>query len=59
MRHAVVSALLSMVVVTGFTAMWLVANELEDPFGEDANDLDVVGFHQQFVDKLEFLRDSS
>ena len=41
--HVTIAATLSMVVTAGFTAMWLVANELEDPFGADANDIDVLG----------------
>ena len=44
-----------MAVVAGFTAMWLVANELEDPFGADANDIDVLHYHVKFCDSLKFL----
>ena len=39
----------SVVVVLGFSAMWLVANELEDPFGSDPNDLPMIGYHEHFV----------
>jgi predicted membrane chloride channel (bestrophin family) len=46
------SVLISMIVVGGFAAMWLVANELEDPFGDDANDLPMVGYHEHFVRAL-------
>lgn len=28
--------------------MWLVANELEDPFGDDHNDLPVLQYHEYF-----------
>ena len=53
--HVFVSCVLSMVVVAGFTAMWLVANELEDPFGSDANDIDVLTYHRKFVSTLDHL----
>jgi len=53
--HIGASVLLSMVVTMGFTAMWLVANELEDPFGADANDLDVLGAHNEFCNNLDAL----
>ena len=39
----------SCIVVCGFCAMWLVANELEDPFGSDPNDLPMIGYHEHFV----------
>ena len=52
--HCVIAGTLSMVVVAGFTAMWLVANELEDPFGADANDIDVLGYHAQFCEALDY-----
>ena len=52
--HCLVAALLSAVVVAGFTAMWLVANELEDPFGSDANDIDVLSYHERFCEALEY-----
>ena len=56
--HVFVSCVLSMVVVAGFTAMWLVANELEDPFGTDANDIDVLTYHRKFVSTLDHLCNS-
>ena len=45
----------TMAVVAGFTAMWLVANELEDSFGADANDIDVLYYHHRFCDQLQHL----
>jgi len=39
----------------GFTAMWLVANELEDPFGIDDNDLPMLEFHEGFCQQLRSL----
>ena len=44
-----VSSALSFISVAGFAAMFLVANELEDPFGQDANDLDILSYHHHFV----------
>jgi len=52
--HCLIAATLAMVVTMGFTAMWLVANELEDPFGGDANDIDVMSYHAKFCDSLDF-----
>ena len=43
--------------VCGFSAMWLVANELEDPFGSDPNDLPMVGYHEHFVVSLRQMLD--
>eukprot|EP00966_Prymnesium_polylepis_P023734 546579-Prymnesium_polylepis.1 len=37
------SVIASVVVVAGFCALWLVANELEDPFGFDPNGAFVSG----------------
>ena len=48
-RNIVVSVLIAVTVVGGFGAMWLVANELEDPFGADDNDLPLVEYHEHFV----------
>lgn len=42
------SVITAMIVAAGFTAMWLVANELEDPFGVDDNDLPMLEYHRQF-----------
>jgi len=47
------SVVLSLVVCAAFTAMWLVGNELEDPFGTDANDLPMMLYHQHFCRKLQ------
>ena len=38
----------SCIVVGGFIALWLVANELEDPFGYDANDMPMLHYHEEF-----------
>jgi len=42
------SVIASVVVVAGFCALWLVANELEDPFGFDPNDMPMSEFHRCF-----------
>ena len=42
----------TLVTVGGFVAMWLVANEMEDPFGIEANHLDLREFHADFVSSL-------
>lgn len=55
--HVVVSVGLSAFVVCGFTAMWMVANELEDPFGEDGNDLDVLDYHIKFCEQIDSMLD--
>lgn len=50
---AISMAVLTSVVVTGaFSAMWLVANEMEDPFGTEAIHLDLRMFHAAFVGSL-------
>lgn len=38
---------------SNFTAMWLVANELEDPFGLEANDIPMMSFHHEFCASLQ------
>jgi len=48
----VLAVVISCLVIGGFTGMWLVANELEDPFGFDPNDLPVIGYHEHFVRSL-------
>eukprot|EP00966_Prymnesium_polylepis_P107238 2483135-Prymnesium_polylepis.1 len=53
--HVFVSVLLTAIVTFGFTAMWMVANEMEDPFGDDANDLDVMHYHTEFCKSLDAL----
>ena len=42
------SVITAALITGGFTAMWLVANELEDPFGADHNDLPVLHYHESF-----------
>lgn len=41
-------ALVSSVVVGCYVALWVVANELEDPFGSDPNDLPMIAYHEDF-----------
>eukprot|EP00966_Prymnesium_polylepis_P271418 6271094-Prymnesium_polylepis.1 len=53
--HVITSVLLSSIVVCGFTAMWMVANELEDPFGDDANDLQLLDYHKEFCSSIDSL----
>ena len=43
----VLAGFLSSFIVGSFTAM-LVANELEDPFGMEPNDIDMMAFHHEF-----------
>lgn len=38
-ENVFMSVLTASLIAGGFTALWLVANELEDPFGTDHNDL--------------------
>ena len=47
---SIVSAI---IVVSGFSALWLVANELEDPFGYDANDMPMIRYHNEFCQFLD------
>ena len=55
--NLVMSIVSSVIVVSGFSALWLVANELEDPFGYDANDMPMLHYHEEFCHALEdFLR---
>lgn len=42
------SIITAVLISGGFTAMWLVANEMEDPFGADHNDLPVLQYHEHF-----------
>ena len=46
---------MSMFTVGSFTALWLIANELEDPFGPNPNDMPMLQFHQEFCDSLHYL----
>ena len=43
----------SCIVVGGFIALWLVANELEDPFGYDPNDMPMMHYHEEFCASLD------
>jgi len=51
--HWLMSIIASIVVVSGFSALWLVANELEDPFGYDANDIPMIRYHIDFCAALD------
>ena len=42
------SVLTAALIAGGFTALWLVANELEDPFGVDHNDLPMLQYHETY-----------
>ena len=55
MSHPAMAVATSIVVVCGYTSMWLVANELEDPFGKDANDIPVLAYHLAFCNSLQGL----
>lgn len=46
------SVITSVVTVGGFVSMWLVANEMESPFGTEANSLDLRTYHNDFVMRL-------
>jgi predicted membrane chloride channel (bestrophin family) len=46
------SIITSCIVVGGFSGIWMVANELEDPFGSDANDLPMYEYHEQFCAEI-------
>lgn len=50
-----ISSVLSAVIVGSFVAMWLVANELEDPFGMEPNDICMMDFHHEFCATLQGL----
>ena len=39
--------------------MWVVANQLEDPFGSDDNDLPMIGYHEHFCATLTHMLDSA
>ena len=51
--NMLMSIFASVVVVSGFSALWLVANELEDPFGFDANDMPMSKYHIEFCEALD------
>jgi len=42
----------SAIVVGGFSAIWMVSNELEDPFGADDNDLPMLAYHEKYCEEL-------
>jgi len=50
--HVAMSVISSIIVTSGFSALWLVANELEDPFGYDANDMPMIRYHLDFCANL-------
>ena len=41
-------AVLTVIIVSSFYALFLVANEMEDPFGSEANDMPMLEYHQEF-----------
>ena len=47
-NSVILSAILSLVVVGSFSALWLVANEMEDPFGGQANDMPMLAYHEEY-----------
>ena len=53
--NAAFSVATSAITCAGFAAMFLVANELEDPFGSDHNDLPVVEEHRAFIVQMRSL----
>jgi len=42
------SVVSSMVIVGAFTALFILANEMEDPFGSDENDMPMLSYHENF-----------
>ena len=40
------------VTVISFYAVFIVANELEDPFGSDVNDMPMLEYHEEFCASL-------
>jgi len=53
MGHVGISIYTSGFLVGGFSGLWLVANELEDPFGNDDNDMPLLVYHDHFVASIE------
>ena len=47
--------IITLCVSGGFCAMWIIANEMEDPFGVDDNDLPMLEFHEVFCAQLRSL----
>lgn len=50
--HPIMSIVTSCLITSGFASLWLVANELEDPFGYDANDIEMKQYHEEFKSAL-------
>ena len=46
--NVAMSVVTSVLVTCGFSSLWLVANELEDPFGHDPNDMPMTLYHEDF-----------
>ena len=51
--NPVMSIVSSCLITCGFASLWLVANELEDPFGYDENDIAMVQYHEVCVRAVE------
>jgi hypothetical protein len=49
------SILTTAVTVISFYAIFMVANEMEDPFGDDANDMPMLEYHREFCASLRAL----
>ena len=47
--------LLAIFINGAFVAMWMVANELEDPFGTEPNDIPMMSLHNEFCASLQGL----
>ena len=47
-ESAVLAAIFSAVVVGCYYALFIVANEMEDPFGDDPNDMPMFSYHDEF-----------
>merc|ERR1719246_266551 len=53
--HPVVCAGLTFIAVLCLTSLELIANQLENPFGDDSNDLPVESFQQAFNESLSLM----
>lgn len=56
-QHAVSAAIFTFICVVGLKSIDLITTELENPFGDDPNDLPVHEFHRQFNGQLVLLLD--
>jgi predicted membrane chloride channel (bestrophin family) len=56
-QHAISAALFTFICVVGLKSIDLITTELENPFGDDPNDLPVHEFHRQFNGQLVLLLD--